>query len=73
MGKSAWVHQQVADSVLKNGICRQPDRVADPLDYTKLVHLGIGESLSDPACCRVPPSHATSSEPAPPAFGVFPL
>src|SRR6516165_10446419 len=36
--------EQVADSVLQDGICWQPDRVADPLGFKKFVDLGIGKS-----------------------------
>src|SRR5437016_2435840 len=39
-----WTLEQVSDAALQDGICRQPDRVADALGLEELVHLGIGES-----------------------------
>jgi hypothetical protein len=36
--------EQVSDFVLQDGICRQPDRVTDPLGFQELVDFGIGES-----------------------------
>src|SRR5271167_1173539 len=40
--------EQVADPVLQDPVCRQPDRILDPLRFEKLVDLGIGKAGVSP-------------------------